>query len=65
MSRAPSGGRLGRDEAMHASYDLQSTTPLTTHSIRLDMAEQKAPNLPARIYSDILNRIIEGEYKEM
>jgi GntR family transcriptional regulator, transcriptional repressor for pyruvate dehydrogenase complex len=28
------------------------------------MAEQKAPNMPARIYSDILNRIIEGEYKE-
>lgn len=27
------------------------------------MAEQKAPNMPARIYSDILNRIIEGEYK--
>ncbi|MCP3709990.1 FadR family transcriptional regulator [Paraburkholderia sp. CNPSo 3274] len=28
------------------------------------MSEQKAPNMPARIYSDILNRIIEGEYKE-
>jgi GntR family transcriptional regulator, transcriptional repressor for pyruvate dehydrogenase complex len=28
------------------------------------MAEHKAPNMPARIYSDILNRIIEGEYKE-
>ena len=28
------------------------------------MSEQKAPNIPARIYSDILNRIIEGEYKE-
>ncbi|HEY4297600.1 MAG TPA: FadR/GntR family transcriptional regulator [Paraburkholderia sp.] len=28
------------------------------------MADQKAPNMPARIYSDILNRIIEGEYKE-
>ncbi|WP_213303524.1 FadR/GntR family transcriptional regulator [Paraburkholderia sacchari] len=28
------------------------------------MAEQKAPNMPARIYSDILSRIIEGEYKE-
>jgi GntR family transcriptional regulator, transcriptional repressor for pyruvate dehydrogenase complex len=28
------------------------------------MAEQKAPNMPSRIYSDILNRIIEGEYKE-
>jgi len=28
------------------------------------MADQKAPSMPARIYSDILNRIIEGEYKE-
>lgn len=28
------------------------------------MAEQKAPRMPARIYSDILNRIIDGEYKE-
>jgi len=28
------------------------------------MSEQKAPNMPARIYSDILSRIIEGEYKE-
>jgi GntR family transcriptional regulator, transcriptional repressor for pyruvate dehydrogenase complex len=28
------------------------------------MAEPKAPNMPARIYSDILNRIIEGEYQE-
>ncbi|HEY1611335.1 MAG TPA: FadR/GntR family transcriptional regulator [Paraburkholderia sp.] len=28
------------------------------------MADQKAPNMPARIYSDILNRIIEGEYQE-
>ncbi|WP_233885165.1 FadR/GntR family transcriptional regulator [Paraburkholderia flagellata] len=28
------------------------------------MSEQKAPNMPARIYSDILTRIIEGEYKE-
>jgi DNA-binding FadR family transcriptional regulator len=28
------------------------------------MADQKAPNMPARIYSDILNRIIEGEYRE-
>jgi GntR family transcriptional repressor for pyruvate dehydrogenase complex len=28
------------------------------------MAEQKAPRMPARIYSDILNRILEGEYKE-
>ena len=28
------------------------------------MAEPKAPNMPERIYSDILNRIIEGEYQE-
>ncbi|TKC85999.1 FadR family transcriptional regulator [Trinickia terrae] len=28
------------------------------------MAEQKSPRMPARIYGDILNRIIEGEYKE-
>ncbi|WP_118183095.1 FadR/GntR family transcriptional regulator [Paraburkholderia phosphatilytica] len=28
------------------------------------MAEQKAPGMPARIYTDILNRIIEGEYEE-
>lgn len=28
------------------------------------MSEQKAPSMPARIYNDILSRIIEGEYKE-
>ncbi|HEX7749540.1 MAG TPA: FadR/GntR family transcriptional regulator [Bordetella sp.] len=28
------------------------------------MPEQKAPSMPARIYNDILSRIIEGEYKE-
>ena len=28
------------------------------------MAEPKAPKMPARIYSDILNRILEGEYRE-
>jgi DNA-binding FadR family transcriptional regulator len=28
------------------------------------MTEGKSPGLPDRIYSDILNRIIEGEYKE-
>jgi len=29
-----------------------------------NMTVPKAPNIPARIYSDILSRIIEGEYKE-
>lgn len=28
------------------------------------MTEHKAPNMPTRIYSDILSRIIDGEYQE-
>lgn len=39
-------------------------TPDNFQRTFLSMADQKAPNMPARIYSDILNRIIEGEYKE-
>ena len=39
-------------------------TPDNFQRTFLSMADQKAPNMPARIYSDILNRIIEGEYQE-
>ncbi|QCP54129.1 FadR family transcriptional regulator [Trinickia violacea] len=47
-----------------ALFALQSSTTVTTGRLLVIPTERKSPGMPGRIYSDILNRIIDGEYKE-